>query len=312
VTDTRLMLAGMWSAQGFLDTTACVGWIHPRHLQDPSWRTDQRAAILTYLRSGAEWAGYMGHSQCRIEGCSSSKGLGSTDRTDGVWIWPEGLAHYVEHHHVRLPDGFIETMIARDFTVPDDAAQQRKQAVDGEPWLRWCATQHPLPPRPDDDAATLQEAQALAASLSLPDCRFTVAEAHGRWLVSLQFPGPRVVDLLPPCSLDLLALHLHRWRRVPSGSQLSLDAARSILESIFPAPSAWGRLRDYLSPDSGKLTTLDHDNTGFWRLKSGTVTTAMMPLDEIGWRFMLSRLTPGDPALYAGLNRELYAALCTV
>jgi hypothetical protein len=32
--------------------------------------------------------------------------------TDGVYCWPEGLAHYVKEHDVRLPDEFV-THVAR-------------------------------------------------------------------------------------------------------------------------------------------------------------------------------------------------------
>ncbi|MDG1484177.1 MAG: hypothetical protein P8R54_31590 [Myxococcota bacterium] len=302
MSDTRLMRVGMWAADALLDTTACVGWIHPRHLQEPGWRTGQRTQILHYLRAGAQWAGYRGKGTCRFDGCDADD-LGSTDRTDGIWVWPAGLAHYVEQHSVRLPDSFIDTMAARGFQVPPDAARQRKQAVDGEPWLRWCAAQHPLPPR--TDAATLTAAQALAEALSLEGCQIRVEAAHDRWLVSLQFPGPRVVDLLPPCSMALLALHIHRWRRVPPEAQLDLDTARALLEAALPSPSAWTRLRDYLAPGTGNLTTLIHDEAGFWRLQSGSVTAAMMPLDETGWRFMLTQLTPRAPMLYAGINQQL-------
>ena len=34
--------------------------------------------------------------------------MGSRDLTDGVWVWPEGLAHYVRDHGVVLPTSFIE------------------------------------------------------------------------------------------------------------------------------------------------------------------------------------------------------------
>lgn len=33
--------------------------------------------------------------------------MGHRDLTDGVYVWPEGLAHYVKAHAVRLPDDFL-------------------------------------------------------------------------------------------------------------------------------------------------------------------------------------------------------------
>jgi predicted component of type VI protein secretion system len=45
--------------------------------------------------------------------------LGSADLTDGDWLWPEGLAHYIDSHSVCLPDEFVETMRSRCWQVPE-------------------------------------------------------------------------------------------------------------------------------------------------------------------------------------------------
>jgi hypothetical protein len=34
--------------------------------------------------------------------------MGCRDLTDGTWVWPEGLTHYVRVHHVALPASFLE------------------------------------------------------------------------------------------------------------------------------------------------------------------------------------------------------------
>lgn len=44
-----------------------------------------------------------GHSTCRICGVPN----GSAELTNGVYVWPEGLGHYVREHSVRLPDVVI-------------------------------------------------------------------------------------------------------------------------------------------------------------------------------------------------------------
>ncbi|HEY1188039.1 MAG TPA: hypothetical protein VGE74_10300 [Gemmata sp.] len=44
--------------------------------------------------------------------------MGGRDLTDGVWMWPEGLAHYVECHAVRLPDEFVSTMESHGWEPP--------------------------------------------------------------------------------------------------------------------------------------------------------------------------------------------------
>ena len=301
----RLKSVGLWATGTLLDTNSCLGWIHPRHLQRAGWNTRDRARILAYLRSGTEWAGYRGQSRCRL-GCEAPNG--SRDQTDGVWVWPEGLAHYVEAHDVRLPEAFVDTMRAHGFAVPQDAPERRKQGFDGEPWLRWCAEQVPAPPA-HDDALSLSQAQALASSLSVPGYQAQVEAFAGRWLIAARFPSARMVDLLPPCAADTLALHLHRWRRVPPDQQLSLQAASQILSEVISPPTVWDRLRDWAHPGSANLTAVTADPTGFWRLSAGSVTTSLMPIDEVGWRFLLSQLRPGNPAVYVTINRRLSAAL---
>ena len=62
--------------------------------------TMQRA-VAAYLRSGTVFVAGAGVSVCRLCGAAN----GSTEQTDGDhFVWPEGLAHYVEEHGVRLPD----------------------------------------------------------------------------------------------------------------------------------------------------------------------------------------------------------------
>ena len=39
--------------------------------------------------------------------------------TDGVWAWPEDLAHYVSRYHVRLPSAFAEHASLNQWTVPN-------------------------------------------------------------------------------------------------------------------------------------------------------------------------------------------------
>ena len=50
---------------------------------------------------------YMGYSTCRICGCRNGNG----EYTNGVYIWPEGLAHYVRAHSVVLPFGVEEALL---------------------------------------------------------------------------------------------------------------------------------------------------------------------------------------------------------
>jgi hypothetical protein len=75
--------------------------------------------------------------------------MGSRDLSDGTWVWPEGLAHYVERHNVVLPEAFVHTMRAGAWAVPDEAAERvgvwrsRTPEYDFEPWTEWARLYRP-------------------------------------------------------------------------------------------------------------------------------------------------------------------------
>ena len=76
----------------------------PAAFIDPAWDQEIRADICDYLRRGLLARGYMGHSTCRICG---KRDNGNLELTDTTYVWPSGLAHYVQDHLVRLPDEFV-------------------------------------------------------------------------------------------------------------------------------------------------------------------------------------------------------------
>ena len=54
---------------------------------------------------------------CRICGQEN----GALELTDGTWCWPDGLAHYLRDHDVRLPQVFVDHVNAQfeRLEVPD-------------------------------------------------------------------------------------------------------------------------------------------------------------------------------------------------
>jgi hypothetical protein len=80
------------------------GWPRVKDFVDPGWDARERERIAIYLREGMSIRFYMGISMCRL--CGSPNGSG--EQTDGTYLWPEGLTHYVEVHNVRLPEEFVE------------------------------------------------------------------------------------------------------------------------------------------------------------------------------------------------------------
>ena len=60
----------------------------------------------------------MGYSNCRFGGDGSCPtgpwvNMGCIALTDGEFVWPEGLVHYVEHHAVRPPGAAGAALLAK-------------------------------------------------------------------------------------------------------------------------------------------------------------------------------------------------------
>jgi hypothetical protein len=108
---------------------------HPQRLVRPGWRPGDRGRIAAYLRAGGLVAQYCGPSFCRICG----KHNGSRELTDREWVWPEGLAHYVEAHSVCLPDEVIVAMESRAWQVPAGPAAEAFGPVDESFWVGWAS-----------------------------------------------------------------------------------------------------------------------------------------------------------------------------
>ena len=88
----------------------------PRTLVDESWDEDERGLVTNHLVRGFVARAYMGYASCRICGAQN----GSLELTDGVFLWPEGLAHYVTAHAVKPPATFVDHV--RSFTDEIEAA----------------------------------------------------------------------------------------------------------------------------------------------------------------------------------------------
>jgi len=90
----------------------------PQSLVRPGWHAEDRRRIFDYLRGGVVCWASPGLACCRFAPCA--KTLGSCELSDGEWVWPQGLEHYVGAHEVCLPEAFVETMQANGWRVPPD------------------------------------------------------------------------------------------------------------------------------------------------------------------------------------------------
>lgn len=93
-----LALIGYWH-----DREGSDPWPDPQGMVDEEWDAEERDQIADYLGHGLVARTYMGYSECRICGRQN----GCIELSDGVFVWPDGLEHYVRDHHVRLPQKFV-------------------------------------------------------------------------------------------------------------------------------------------------------------------------------------------------------------
>jgi hypothetical protein len=83
-------------------------WPDPRDFVDDEWDPNEREIVGEYLDRArpVPWI-YCGSSGCRFCGAD----VGGGEYTDGVYLWPEGLSHYVTVHGVRLPAAVVRHIV---------------------------------------------------------------------------------------------------------------------------------------------------------------------------------------------------------
>ena len=115
--------AGFYREIGGQATTADDSPSLREAVQDSGpWDEDR---ILAYLESALEIYTTMGAERDALTGEEWITGSGSL-MTDGAWLWPVDLVHYVRRHHAALPQEFLDHIRANNYTapaVPDEQAR---------------------------------------------------------------------------------------------------------------------------------------------------------------------------------------------
>jgi hypothetical protein len=117
-----------------------ITWPHPREVVT-TWDPPEKARVVRYLRAGVPCAEWLGFAHCRFEDGPSPVVMGNRDLTDGVWVWPEGLAVYVERYDVALPPAFRRTAAENGYVVPDDpqvGSDRGREGYSFDEWTSWC------------------------------------------------------------------------------------------------------------------------------------------------------------------------------
>lgn len=204
---------------GFWTTREGDGLPDPRALRSPTWERSRRGLIAAYLSGAAVLDGDQERHECLICGIAA----GSKERTDGAWRWPEGLAHYVVEHGVKLPLELVQKMERLEFQAP---------AVDVK------ALQAQLAPKDPTATGLMSRADAAAALL---DSMLSSAPRRRQAGAAGARRGParrRAAGALDPLDESTAAIPVARpWRVTVHGVRTPTPSV------VFDRPIVLGRDR---------------------------------------------------------------------
>jgi hypothetical protein len=133
---------------GYWNDAFNESYIWPQEIEN-KMPQDVKAEVVKYLKSGYVFEHYKGYSSCRI--CGET--LGSTDRTDGIYLWPDKLEHYVEKHGISLPFLFVERIKVRNgiidakplwLSVSNGCDEYKNVYPSDSLWKKWCSSNRDL------------------------------------------------------------------------------------------------------------------------------------------------------------------------
>lgn len=106
----------------------------PPHELVVEYDVETRTKVIWYLNHGHVLHKSLGHAWCLFR-CDYEEAY--FERTDGTWVWPCDLSHYVETHNIRLPGEFISNAVASD-NLPAFEEVWHTRDIDFSYWRRWC------------------------------------------------------------------------------------------------------------------------------------------------------------------------------
>ena len=95
-----------------------------------SWNPVDKDKIISYLSRSPIVISSMTTSNCLL--CTEEV-PSLCYHSDGLWLWPDSLAHYVRCHNVALPERFAQVIRERGY-IPPQEAELPDVAVRDLPW----------------------------------------------------------------------------------------------------------------------------------------------------------------------------------
>ena len=86
---------------------------------DPAWKPYDFDRLIVYLRRCPILVSTFCDPITECPVCHESILYNPcVHRSDGLWVWPDNLWHFVLGHHVRLPDSMLERIRSRKYVIP--------------------------------------------------------------------------------------------------------------------------------------------------------------------------------------------------
>lgn len=99
------------------------------------------ADLVAYLDAGHVLINVMEAGRDVITGSTHRHSPGCSSLvTDGTWLWRQDFPHYLETHHVTLPETFLERVRSLNYQMPGIAVAQFAPHYDeAMPLVRWAS-----------------------------------------------------------------------------------------------------------------------------------------------------------------------------
>jgi hypothetical protein len=83
---------------------------------DSAWAPADKAQLIEYLEASPDTVTSSGVDR-RCPFCDRAMSGDAWLHSDGVWVWPHDLPHYMRDHSLRLPDRFVSEIRRRNYAV---------------------------------------------------------------------------------------------------------------------------------------------------------------------------------------------------
>jgi hypothetical protein len=86
---------------------------------DKTWHPEDKSLIINYLKiSPNVVASSAMPTMCML--CGEMLGDPGSFFSDGYWLWPERLVHYIEKHNLRIPDEMVKYIQESKYLPPSE------------------------------------------------------------------------------------------------------------------------------------------------------------------------------------------------